>query len=88
MTVFFPAYRFNQFADFYHLVGVESGGGFVQDKHFGIMDQSLCQAYPLAVAFGEFPDIFMLFRFLIRTCGSYPYPGQDFYSWEYCGFLL
>ena len=43
----------DQLADFNDLVGIQTAGRFVQNENFGITDQSLGQAYALAVTMGQ-----------------------------------
>ena len=37
--------------DLFELVGVKAGGGFVEDKDLGVVDQCLGKTYALAIAF-------------------------------------
>jgi len=41
----------DQVARLVDLLGIESGGRLVQNEHFGIVNDGLCQADPLAVPF-------------------------------------
>ena len=43
-------------ADFLELVGVEAGGGLVEDEHVGVVDERLSEADALLVALGELGD--------------------------------
>ena len=45
-----------QLADFDDLLGVEAGGGLVEDQDIGVVDDGLRQADALAVAFGKLAD--------------------------------
>ena len=42
------------------LLGVETGGGLVEDQHIRIVNDRLRQAYALAIAFGKFTQQFVL----------------------------
>ncbi len=46
----------DQIAGLVDLFGIESGGGFVEDQHVGIVDDRLRQTYALAIAFRELAD--------------------------------
>ena len=39
----------DQLACFVQLVGIEAASGFVEDEHFGIVDDSLRKSHPLLV---------------------------------------
>ena len=45
--------------DLDELIGVEAGGGLVQDEQFGVTDEGLRQADTLAIAFAQFADMFV-----------------------------
>ncbi len=45
-----------QIADFDNLLGVEAGGGLVENQHVGIVDDGLRDADALAVAFRKLAD--------------------------------
>src|SRR5690606_30634493 len=49
----------DQFPDLYELVGVQAGGGLIQDQYLGIVEQGGGQAHPLPIALGELPDLFV-----------------------------
>src|SRR5882762_1369258 len=46
----------DQLARFIDLLGVEAGGGLVENQHVGIVDDGLRKAYTLAIAFGELAE--------------------------------
>ena len=56
MMVWSPASALEQFADFDDLLGVEAGGGLVEDQDVGVVDDRLGEADALPVAFGELAD--------------------------------
>ena len=46
----------DQLADFDDLLGIEAGGGLVEDQDVGVVDDRLGEADALAVALGELAD--------------------------------
>ena len=46
-----------------YLIGIKSGGGFIENEYIRIMDQGLCQPDPLSVTLGERPYFLLLLRF-------------------------
>lgn len=53
-----PSQTFDQLPDLADLVGVEAIRGFIENEQLGGVDQSVRQADPLAVAFGQHLDHF------------------------------
>ena len=45
-----------ELADFDDLLGVEAGGGLIEDEDIGVVDDGLGDSDALAVAFGELAD--------------------------------
>ena len=41
------------------MVGIESGGGFIEDEQLGIAEERLGETYALAVTLAQFADMFM-----------------------------
>ena len=41
------------------MVGVKTGGGFIEDEQLGVAEEGLCKAYKLAVTFAEFTNMFV-----------------------------
>ena len=58
ITVFL-AEGLDEVADVCQLVGVEAGGGFIQDEHFGVVEHGLCKSYPLAITFTQLTDLLL-----------------------------
>ncbi len=58
MMVWSPRQAADQIARFVDLLGVQPGGGFVQNQNVGVMDDGLRQSHALPVAFGQFADQF------------------------------
>ena len=46
----------DQLARLVDLLGIETGGRFVEDQQFGLVDERLREAHPLAVAAAQLPD--------------------------------
>ena len=55
-----PHDRSDQLAHVQLLLGIETGGGLVEDKHRRIVNNRLCKANALAVAFRELRDDLVL----------------------------
>ncbi len=55
------AYAFDEGANLYQLIGIQSGGGFVQDENFGVVEQGRSQAHALAVALGQLSNDLVAF---------------------------
>lgn len=68
----------DEVADFDNLVGVKPGGGFVKDKHFGVVYECLRQAHALAVAFGKHAYFFVLLYAQTRHLYDFGYPCGEF----------
>ena len=58
---FVPSSILDDGADFFQLIGVQTRGGLVKDKHLGVVYQRLGKAYTLPVALGELADAFVAF---------------------------
>ena len=52
----------NEGSDLDELVGVEAGGGFIEDEQLGIAEERLGEADTLAVAFAQFADMLVTLR--------------------------
>ena len=57
---FIFAHLADELADFQNLVGVEAGGGLVEDEHVGVVDEGLGQAHALPVALAERANLLVL----------------------------
>ena len=44
------------------MVGVEAGGGFIEDEHLWVVHHGLCETDALAVAFGKGADFFVCLK--------------------------
>src|SRR5690606_1023118 len=72
----FPSDVLDQFSDLNELVGVQTGGGLIQDQYLGVVEQGGGQAHPLPVALGELSDPFMGLG--PQACGSNDLPDLAF----------
>ena len=68
----------DELADLLDLMRIEPGGGFVQNHHLGIVDQSLGQCHALPVALGQLANQLAVHRpqpaMLDHPGGALPQP--------------